>query len=90
MRLGLMKWPRRLKVPSPHAGWKRKIKSGLQSGMKYAAAGATLSAGAEGVSALVNMNRAPEMGEESQMVTLEDWGPKLPCGYGGGNNGPKV
>ena len=41
--------------------------------MKYAAAGATLLAGVEGVSALVNMNRAPEMGEESKMVTLEDW-----------------
>ena len=45
--------------------------------MKYAVAGAALLAGAEGVSALVNMNRAPEMGEESQMVTLEDWGPAL-------------
>ena len=71
MRFGILKLPNRLRVPSPHAGWKRKVKTGLQARMKYAMVGATLSAGAEGVSALVNMNRAQEIGEESQMVTLE-------------------
>ena len=61
----MLKLPNRLRVPSPRAGWRRKIKSGLQAGMKYAGVGAALSAGAKGVSALENHNRAPQMGEES-------------------------
>ena len=73
MRLGLLKWPRRLRLPSLKQGWRGKIKTDLKTGAKYVAMGAILSAGAKGVSHLVNMNKVPEMGNGSEYMTLEDF-----------------
>ena len=73
----MIKLPNSLRVPLPCAGWQRKIKTGIQAGAKYAGIGAALSMGAKGVSALVNHNKGPEMGEESQAVTFTDWGPAV-------------
>ena len=75
MKLSLPRWPRRLRVPSPKKGWKEKIKADLKTGAKYIAAGVLLSVGTKSVSHLVN--KVPKMGDDSMIVTLEDWGPSL-------------
>ena len=87
MGLGLPKWPRKLRIPSPKQGWRGKIKTDLQTGTKYVAAGAMLSARAEGVSHLVNMNKVREMGEGSKYVTMENFESSTPqSGHSGGIN----
>ena len=75
MKFSLPRWPRWFKMPSPKKGWKKTIKTDLKKGTKYIGAGMLLSARAESVSHLVN--RDHKLGDNSEVVTLEDWGPSL-------------
>ena len=62
-------------MPSPKKGWEKTIKKDLNKGAKYIGVGMLLSARAKSVSHLVN--RDCELGDNSKVVTLEDWGPLL-------------
>ena len=75
MKFSLPRWPRWFKMPSPKKGWKKTIKTDLKKGAKYIGAGMLLSAGAKSISHLVN--RDHKLGDNSKVVTLEDWGPSL-------------
>ena len=70
MRFSLSKLPKRFKLPSPKRGWCKRIKTDLKTGAKYLGAGMLMAGGVETVSHLVN--RDQELGDNSEVVTLED------------------
>ena len=75
MRFLLPKLPKRFKLPSPKGDWHKGSKTDLKTGAKYLWAGMLMAGSTETASHLVN--RDQKLGDNSEVVTLEDWGPSI-------------